>query len=37
MHYPLNYNHSINKSKQDRVVTKIGTFSLPEATTGGVQ
>ena len=33
MHYPLNYNHSINNSKQDRLVipfyqTKIGTSSL---------
>ena len=41
MHYPLNYNPSINKSKQDKLVipfypTKIGTSSLPEAATGGV-
>ena len=33
MHYPLNYNHSINNSKQDRLVmpfyqTKIGVSSL---------
>ena len=33
MHYPLNYDHSINNSKQDRLVTpfyrtKIGTSSL---------
>ena len=33
MHYTLNYNHSINNSKQDRLVipfyqTKIGTSSL---------
>ena len=33
MHYPLNFNHSINNSKEDRLVipffrTKIGTSSL---------
>ena len=33
MHYPINYNHSVNNSKQDRLVipfyqTKTGTFSF---------